>query len=134
MSSALIHLSEYDYMVKSSSKFTYKFKSQIRNLQQRTSWSVISSTGSWRVKNNNSYDYILEKFCIDKPSQYFIFCPCTYSKSLVLSLWPLFNGFTTNPLERALSSRCLLVISEAINSWYLKTVRVLIAILTSEKT
>lgn len=36
---------------------------------------------------------ILVKFCIDEPSQYFIFCSCIFSKSLLPFLWPLVNGF-----------------------------------------
>ena len=39
---------------------------------------------------------LLVNFCIDKPSQYFFFCPSTYNKSLVPFLWPLVNGFTTS--------------------------------------
>lgn len=38
---------------------------------------------------------LLVKFCIDKPSQYFIFCPSIYNKLLVPFLWPLVNCFTT---------------------------------------
>ena len=38
---------------------------------------------------------VLVKFYIDKLSQYFIFCPRTYSKSLDPFLWPLDNSFAT---------------------------------------
>ena len=47
----------------------------------------------WRFKTITK---LLVKFCIDKPSQYFIFCPSTYNKSLVPFLWPLVNCFTTS--------------------------------------
>ena len=39
---------------------------------------------------------LLVKFCIDKPSQYFIFCPSTCNKPLVPFLQPLDNCFTTS--------------------------------------
>jgi hypothetical protein len=39
---------------------------------------------------------LLVKFCIDKPSQYFMFCPCIYSKPLFTFLWPMFSVFTTS--------------------------------------
>ena len=53
---------------------------------------VTSSAGSWTI---TFVTKILVKSCIDKLSQYFIFCPSTYSKSLVPFLWPLVNGLTT---------------------------------------
>ena len=57
----------------------------------------------WRFKTITK---LLVKFCIDKPSQYFIFCPSTYNKSLVPFLWPLVNCFY-NLLKCALSRRVL---------------------------
>ena len=79
-------------------KFTTSHKNQIinwnRSLQQRmfTCISIRSNYLAkhpspvsapqvhWRVKTITK---LLVKFCIDKPSQYFIFCPSTYNKLLV---------------------------------------------------
>ena len=69
-------------------------------------------------------------FCVDKPSPYFIFCPCTHSKSLVsfCDLWLFYS-----PKEFVLSCKCLLSTLEAISSWHVKTGRVLITVFISEK-
>jgi hypothetical protein len=62
-------------------------------------------------------------FCIEKPSQYIIFCLYTYNKSLV----PFydFSLLFVNLLECTLN--CLFSNSQAINSWPKKTGSVLIA-------
>jgi hypothetical protein len=49
-----------------------------------------------KKRKSKNITKLLVKFCIDKPSQYFIFCPSTYNKLLILSLWPLANCFTTS--------------------------------------
>ena len=99
----------HDHMLKSSSQV--HTKNQIinwnRSLQQRM-FTCISIRSNYLAKHPSpvsapqvhwrfkTITKLLVKFCIDKPSQYFIFCPSTYNKSLVPFLWPLVNCFTTS--------------------------------------
>ena len=109
LSSALKHHSEYLITLKSPSKV--HTENQIinwnRSLQQRM-FTCISIRSNYLAKHPSpvsapqvhwrfkTITKLLVKFCIDKPSQYFIFCPSTYNKSLVPFLWPLVNCFTTS--------------------------------------
>ena len=115
LSSHLFVLSTYtsfrihDHMLQSSSQV--HTKNQIinwnRSLQQRM-FTCISIRSNYLAKHPSpvsapqvhwrfkTITKLLVKFCIDKPSQYFIFCPSTYNKSLVPFLWPLVNCFTTS--------------------------------------
>jgi hypothetical protein len=83
----------------------------------------------WRFKTITK---LLVKFCIDKASQYFIFCSNTYNKSLVPFLWPLVNYFTTS-WNVLWVEESLVTIKEQWtgNTW--ETSRVLIAVLTIRK-
>ena len=72
------------------------------------------------------------KFCIEKPSQYFIFCPLTYKKSLVRFLWPLINCFTAS-WNVLWVGESLVTIYEQLTGDTWKTGRVLIAVLTIRK-
>ena len=99
----------HDHMLQSSSQV--HTKNQIinwnRSLQQRM-FTCISIRSNYLAKHPSpvsapqvhwrfkTITKLLVKFCIDKPSQYFIFCPSTYNKSLVPFLWPLVNCFTTS--------------------------------------
>ena len=99
----------HDHMLQSSSQV--HTKNQIinwnRSLQQRM-FTCISIRSNYLAKHPSpvsapqvhwrfkTITKLLVKFCIDKPSQYFIFCPNTYNKSLVPFLWPLVNCFTTS--------------------------------------
>ena len=99
----------HDHMLQSSSKV--HTENQIinwnRSLQQRM-FTCISIRSNYLAKHPSpvsapqvhwrfkTITKLLVKFCIDKPSQYFIFCPSTYNKSLVSFLWPLVNCFTTS--------------------------------------
>ena len=75
---------------------------------------------------------LLVKFCIDKPSQYFIFCPSTYNKSLVSFLWPLINSFTTS-WNVLWEGESLVTIWEQLTGDTWETDRVLISVLTIRK-
>ena len=99
----------HDHMLQSSSQV--HTKNQIinwnRSLQQRM-FTCISIRSNYLAKHPSpvsapqvhwrfkTITKLLVKFCIDKPSQYFIFCPSTYNKLLVPFLWPLVNCFTTS--------------------------------------
>ena len=98
-----------DHMVKYSSQVYNQIQiiNWNRSLQQRM-FTCISIRSNYLAKHPSpvsapqvhwrfkTITKLLVKFCIDKPSQYFIFCPSTYNKSLVPFLWPLVNCFTTS--------------------------------------
>ena len=109
LSSALkIFFSIHDHMVKSATQvYTNSNHESNRSLQQRlfTCTSIrrnylakhpspiTAPQLHWKLKTVTK---LLVKFCIDKPSKYFIFIYFTYNKSLVPFLCPLVNCFTTS--------------------------------------
>ena len=67
------------------------------NYLAKSSLSVTSSTGSLKVKKKTYFLWLsyYGSFLLINPVNFFIFSPCTYSKFLVLFLWPLVNCFIT---------------------------------------
>jgi hypothetical protein len=81
-------------------------------------------------KSTKCLKILLMNFCIEKSTQYFIFCPRTYNKLLVpcFYFWPFFNCFTT--FWNVLWVKILVIMRKHLTGDTWETDRVLFPILT----